>query len=346
MVRGWRSRAGTSPLGIPWPGRPAATENASTTKRWRIAVIDSNGHRGIPRIPESRPRRRQPHPRGHMIRTVFPRLRRLVLTASLGISALLLACSSAPQRRERPNVLLICVDDLRPELACFGVPYVRSPNIDRLAAAGRAFRRHYVQAPTCGASPREPADGSLSRRRQRRTLPPRETAAAEARCRAAEPARVVPPRGLHDRVGRQGLAPPRRPRRQGLERRRAARDARFVGPAPVARRPMAASARLDARPRQRRDPRTRGRHGRAAGGRRPGLDLPRRHQRRPRASPNSTSSRQRTNRSSSPSASCGRTCRSARQRSTSRHTRTSSCQPSRTRTSPRARRRGTDPASS
>lgn len=87
-----------------------------------------------------------------MIRIVFPRLRRLVLTASLGIGALLLACSSAPQRRERPNVLLICVDDLRPELACFGVPYVRSPNIDRLAAAGRAFRRHYVQAPTCGAS--------------------------------------------------------------------------------------------------------------------------------------------------------------------------------------------------
>ena len=53
---------------------------------------------------------------------------------------------------KKPNVLLICVDDLRPELACFGKDYIRSPNIDALAARGRAFHRHYVQAPTCGAS--------------------------------------------------------------------------------------------------------------------------------------------------------------------------------------------------
>lgn len=52
----------------------------------------------------------------------------------------------------KPNVLLICVDDLRPELACFGVDYIKSPNIDKLAARGRVFHHHYVQAPTCGAS--------------------------------------------------------------------------------------------------------------------------------------------------------------------------------------------------
>ncbi len=51
-----------------------------------------------------------------------------------------------------PNVLLISVDDLRPELASFGRAYVRSPHIDSLAARGRPFSRHYVQAPTCGAS--------------------------------------------------------------------------------------------------------------------------------------------------------------------------------------------------
>lgn len=50
------------------------------------------------------------------------------------------------------NVLLICVDDLRPELRSFGVSYIRSPNIDRLAEAGRAFGRHYVNAPSCGPS--------------------------------------------------------------------------------------------------------------------------------------------------------------------------------------------------
>ncbi|MFT5468074.1 MAG: iduronate 2-sulfatase [Verrucomicrobiales bacterium] len=53
---------------------------------------------------------------------------------------------------EPPNVLLICVDDLRPELKSFGVDYIHSPNIDKLAAEGRAFTKHYVQAPTCGAS--------------------------------------------------------------------------------------------------------------------------------------------------------------------------------------------------
>ncbi|HRX78127.1 MAG TPA: sulfatase [Pirellulaceae bacterium] len=52
----------------------------------------------------------------------------------------------------KPNVLLLCVDDLRPELRCFGKEYIHSPNIDQLAASGRAFHRHYVQAPTCGAS--------------------------------------------------------------------------------------------------------------------------------------------------------------------------------------------------
>ncbi|MDG2185881.1 MAG: sulfatase-like hydrolase/transferase, partial [Mariniblastus sp.] len=50
------------------------------------------------------------------------------------------------------NVLLICIDDLRPELGSFGVSYIQSPNIDRLAARGRPFFSHYVQAPTCGAS--------------------------------------------------------------------------------------------------------------------------------------------------------------------------------------------------
>jgi len=52
----------------------------------------------------------------------------------------------------KQNILFICVDDLRPELKSFGVDYIHSPHIDALAARGRAFTRHYVQAPTCGAS--------------------------------------------------------------------------------------------------------------------------------------------------------------------------------------------------
>ncbi len=52
----------------------------------------------------------------------------------------------------KPNVLLLCVDDLRPELNCYGADYIHSPNIDRLAETGRAFSRHYVNAPSCGPS--------------------------------------------------------------------------------------------------------------------------------------------------------------------------------------------------
>ncbi|MCC2687022.1 MAG: hypothetical protein K0R75_3921, partial [Paenibacillaceae bacterium] len=32
----------------------------------------------------------------------------------------------------RKNVLFVVVDDLRPELACYGHPLAISPNIDRL----------------------------------------------------------------------------------------------------------------------------------------------------------------------------------------------------------------------
>lgn len=54
--------------------------------------------------------------------------------------------------QDSPNILLICVDDLRPELRCYGVDYIESPAIDKLASEGILFQRHYVQAPTCGAS--------------------------------------------------------------------------------------------------------------------------------------------------------------------------------------------------
>jgi iduronate 2-sulfatase len=53
---------------------------------------------------------------------------------------------------ERPNVLIIAVDDLRPELACYGKQHIQSPNIDKLAKSGVLFERAYCMVPTCGAS--------------------------------------------------------------------------------------------------------------------------------------------------------------------------------------------------
>jgi arylsulfatase A-like enzyme len=63
---------------------------------------------------------------------------------------LLLATSTAAA--ERPHVLFIAVDDLRPQLSCYGAWPMTTPNLDRLARTGRIFMRHYVQVPTCGAS--------------------------------------------------------------------------------------------------------------------------------------------------------------------------------------------------
>jgi iduronate 2-sulfatase len=50
------------------------------------------------------------------------------------------------------NVLLIIVDDLRPELGCYKTTQVISPNIDQIAREGILFTRTYCQIPICGAS--------------------------------------------------------------------------------------------------------------------------------------------------------------------------------------------------
>ena len=52
----------------------------------------------------------------------------------------------------KPNILFIAIDDLRPELGCFGGKEVRSPHIDKLAAQGTTFNRAYCQVAVCGAS--------------------------------------------------------------------------------------------------------------------------------------------------------------------------------------------------
>jgi arylsulfatase A-like enzyme len=53
---------------------------------------------------------------------------------------------------EKPNVLFIMIDDLRPQLGCYGHTETISPNIDRLAEQALVFDRAYVQVPVCGAS--------------------------------------------------------------------------------------------------------------------------------------------------------------------------------------------------
>jgi arylsulfatase A-like enzyme len=56
------------------------------------------------------------------------------------------------RKADRPNILFLAIDDLRPDLGIYGNTIVQSPNIDRLATQGMYFTHHYVQVPTCGAS--------------------------------------------------------------------------------------------------------------------------------------------------------------------------------------------------
>ena len=51
---------------------------------------------------------------------------------------------------KRPNVLYIMCDQFRWDcIAALGNPYVRTPNLDRLAARGLSFSRAYSTCPVC-----------------------------------------------------------------------------------------------------------------------------------------------------------------------------------------------------
>lgn len=52
----------------------------------------------------------------------------------------------------KPNVLLICVDDLKPLLGCYGDKIVQSPNIDRLAQRGVLFEKAFCNQAVCSPS--------------------------------------------------------------------------------------------------------------------------------------------------------------------------------------------------
>ncbi|MEM7558582.1 MAG: sulfatase [Planctomycetota bacterium] len=53
---------------------------------------------------------------------------------------------------QKPNVLFIAIDDLRPELGCYGLPIAVTPNLDRLASSGLLFNRAYCQQAICRPS--------------------------------------------------------------------------------------------------------------------------------------------------------------------------------------------------
>lgn len=77
----------------------------------------------------------------------IPRALRSVWLPLLGLVSAFTAAAGS-----RPNVLFIAVDDMRPQLGCYGDPVVKTPHMDGLAARGLLFERAYCQQALCSPS--------------------------------------------------------------------------------------------------------------------------------------------------------------------------------------------------
>jgi iduronate 2-sulfatase len=73
-----------------------------------------------------------------------------ITMAILGLAALPSFARNNQPNQERPNILFIAVDDLKPVLGCYGDKLVKTPNIDRLAKRGTVFLRNYCQQAVSG----------------------------------------------------------------------------------------------------------------------------------------------------------------------------------------------------
>ena len=65
------------------------------------------------------------------------------------LALLALALPLSLTAADRMNVLFIAVDDMRPEMGCYGNGVVKTPNMDRLAKSGMIFTHAYCQQAVC-----------------------------------------------------------------------------------------------------------------------------------------------------------------------------------------------------
>lgn len=84
---------------------------------------------------------------------ILPKRLRVITLICIG---LLMLSYNSPEDSEnlkkKPNILFLIVDDLRPQLGCYGYEQIISPNIDKLADEGILFTESFCQVPVCGAS--------------------------------------------------------------------------------------------------------------------------------------------------------------------------------------------------
>ena len=75
-----------------------------------------------------------------------------MLLRSLSALVLFVFLSGPLFAAQKPNVLLILVDDLKPSFGAYGDKWVHSPNLDRLAASGMRFDMAYCNQAVCAPS--------------------------------------------------------------------------------------------------------------------------------------------------------------------------------------------------
>lgn len=84
-------------------------------------------------------------------------MKNIFLAASIiGFSIITLGCNQDKKQTEKiqkPNILFIFTDDQGyQDLSCYGHPYIKTPNLDKLASEGTRFNQFYVNATVCSPS--------------------------------------------------------------------------------------------------------------------------------------------------------------------------------------------------
>ena len=74
------------------------------------------------------------------------------LLAVIATAGFISCQSNEKKQKVKPNVLLLYMDDLRPQLGCYHNTKIQSPHIDKLAQSGILFTEAYCNVPVCGAS--------------------------------------------------------------------------------------------------------------------------------------------------------------------------------------------------